>query len=258
MKKTKLLQLFAFGNKGTELLFNHDKDIPKPIEEPPEIPEVVPDEFLTEIPDEDFMDVPDESFFIEDDEPDTYPLDEPYDDIDDYSNVEASDMLHLESIPTDENLPERIIESEVLNNSTHVKASSRESNLSESEISEALTESISEASQTSESLTKSVSKVSQTSESFIESTSEASQTSESLIASTSETSQTHSSSAVNTQPIKTNKKLKPLPETISVKAPIKPHTVNKAKPKDDNYDTVAQAWITEHGFDIDKSKAFII
>lgn len=225
MKKTKLLQLFAFGKTGTALLFDHDNNTPKTIEAPPEILESVPDDLLTELPDEDFMDAPDDSFFI-DDEPEPYPIDDqPYNDInDDYSNVDASDILHLESISTDTESEQ--IESVVADNDKSTRGINTE--LSTETIS---TSDVNTSLSTSELTTNSLSE---------------------LYTNVSETV------SDNTQPIKTNKKLKPLPESISVKAPIKPHTVNKAKPKDDNYDTVAQAWITEHGFDIDKSKAFII
>lgn len=228
MKKTKLLQLFAFGEKGTTLLFNHDKDMPKAIEEPPEIIESVPDDLLTDIPDEDFMEIPDDSFFI-DDGPESYPIDnQPSDDIDeDYSNVDASDILHLESIPTDMDTEPEQMDSEVSDN------------IAES-TNETPTKASTESMFTSESITSlSTSELTEHASSEI-----FTRSSESVI--------------IDPQPIKTNKKLEPLPETISVKTPITPHTVNKTKPKDDKYDTVAQAWMTEHGFDVDKSKAFII
>ncbi len=65
MTKIKLLQKFALGEIGTNILLESKKT--KPTEDMLEydnIPDELPTEFLNDIPEE-FMDEPDESFFID-------------------------------------------------------------------------------------------------------------------------------------------------------------------------------------------------
>ena len=216
MKKTKLLELFAFGKIGTSILFAPIDDIPQAIEEPPEIPEQIPEDFLDEVP-ETFIDEPDESFFI-DDEPEQYHIDEEIDD--DYSDIDASDMLHLE--PVQQDIAESIDETDTSNTDEPVDSNDTQAVPIESEnIKSTETDTISHEVDDSNSSAESQNDI--------------------------------ISKQTNHVKHRTS-----LPKTISVKSPIRPHTVNKTKPQDDNYDTVAQNWIKEHGLDIDKSKAFII
>lgn len=210
MKKTKLLELFAFGKIGASILFASIDDIPQAIDEPPEIPESIPEDFLDDIPEE-FIDEPDESFFI-DDEPEQYHIDEEFDD--DYSDIDATDILHLE--PVQQDITEAIDEADIQ------QESDMQSEHTEPEdIKSTKTDTVSHEVD-------------------------------------DHNSSVESKNNIISKPTNHVKHRKSLPKAISVKSPIRPHTVNKTKPQDDNYDTVAQNWIKEHGFDIDKSKAFII
>ena len=212
MTKIKLLQKFALGEIGTNILLDNKKiELPND----PLIPthDNLPDDLLDEVPDE-FLDTPDESFFIDEIEPDvninTESL-ENIDDIpdynDDYTDIDASEILHMEP----NTIPD-IIEPDIPHHD--------------------MTTDLSEDSHNPNTIYIPFTNPVQT-----------------------HTSIKHGNTTADTKLQVTNISN---PEPISVKIPIQPHTVNKTKPRDDNYDTYASNWIKEHGFDKDKNKAFIL
>lgn len=211
MTKIKLLQTFALGEIGTNILLDNKKiELPDDLLVPTN--NNLPDELLDEIPDE-FLDAPDESFFIDDIEPDVdinteslANIDDIPDYNDDYPDIDASEMLHMEpnTIPDiAQNIPHHDTKKD-----------------------------LSEGSHKPNSIDIPFTNPVQT-----------------------HTSIEHDNTTSDTKLQVTNISN---PEPISVKIPIQPHTVNKTKPRDDNYDTYASNWIKEHGFDKDKNKAFIL
>lgn len=220
MTKIKLLQKFALGEIGTNLLLDTKKiESPKdmlrhadlPDELPNDLPDELPTELLNDIPEE-FMDEPDESFFIDEIDPDldintnSSNTNESLDDSNDYTDIDASEILHIEPpiVPDniDPDITQNIPQKELPDNKYTNTESPNEPfpNTLHTPIEHVIT--------------------------------------------TSNTKQ-------QVQTISSH-------EPISVKIPIQPHTVNKTKPRDDNYDTYASNWIKEHGFDKDKNKAFIL
>lgn len=212
MTKIKLLQKFALGEIGTNILLESKKT--KPTEDMlgyDGIPDELPTEFLNDIPEE-FMDEPDESFFIDEIEPDletninSSNLNESLDDSDDYADIDASEMLHIES-----NMEPKVIEQDITANVTQKELPNNKHTKSES-----------------------------------------------LNVPAPDTLNTPIEPVITISNAKPTVKNLSSNEPISVKIPIQPHTVNKTKPRDDNYDTYASNWIKEHGFDKDKNKAFMI
>lgn len=209
MTKIKLLQKFALGEIGTNILL--DKKIE--LLDDPLVPtnNNLPDELLDEIPDE-FLDAPDESFFIDEIEPDletninSSNLNESLDDSDDYADIDASEMLHIEP-----DIEPNVIEQDITSNVTQKELPDNKHTKSES-----------------------------------------------LNIPAPDTLNTPIEHVITTSDTKQQVKKISSNEPISVKIPIQPHTVNKTKPRDDNYDTYASNWIKEHGFDKDKNKAFMI
>lgn len=209
MTKIKLLQKFALGEIGTNILL--DKKIE--LLDDPLVPtnNNLPDELLDEIPDE-FLDAPDESFFIDEIEPDletninSSNLNESLDDSDDYADIDASEMLHIEP-----DIEPNVIEQDITSNVTQKELPDNKHTKSES-----------------------------------------------LNVPAPDTLNTPIEHVITTSDTKQQVKKISSNEPISVKIPIQPHTVNKTKPRDDNYDTYASNWIKEHGFDKDKNKAFMI
>jgi hypothetical protein len=212
MTKIKLLQKFALGEIGTNILLESKKT--KPTEDMlgyDDIPDELPTEFLNDIPEE-FMDEPDESFFIDEIEPDletninSSNLNESLDDSDDYADIDASEMLHIEP-----NMEPKVIEQDITANVTQKELPNNKHTKSES-----------------------------------------------LNVPAPDTLNTPIEPVITISNAKPTVKNLSNNEPISVKIPIQPHTVNKTKPRDDNYDTYASNWIKEHGFDKDKNKAFMI
>lgn len=211
MTKIKLLQKFALGEIGINILLESKKT--KPTEDMlgyDDIPDELPTEFLNDIPEE-FMDEPDESFFIDEIEPDletninSSNLNESLDDSDDYADIDASEMLHIEP-----NMEPKVIEQDITANVTQKELPNNKHTKSEINV---------------------------------------------PAPDTLNTPIEHVITISNAKPTVKNLSNN---EPISVKIPIQPHTVNKTKPRDDNYDTYASNWIKEHGFDKDKNKAFMI
>lgn len=212
MTKIKLLQKFALGEIGINILLESKKT--KPTEDMlgyDDIPDELPTEFLNDIPEE-FMDEPDESFFIDEIEPDletninSSNLNESLDDSDDYADIDASEMLHIEP-----NMEPKVIEQDITANVTQKELPNNKHTKSES-----------------------------------------------LNVPAPDTLNTPIEPVITISNAKPTVKNLSNNEPISVKIPIQPHTVNKTKPRDDNYDTYASNWIKEHGFDKDKNKAFMI
>lgn len=212
MTKIKLLQKFALGEIGINILLESKKT--KPTEDMlgyDDIPDELPTEFLNDIPEE-FMDEPDESFFIDEIEPDletninSSNLNESLDDSDDYADIDASEMLHIEP-----NMEPKVIEQDITANVTQKELPNNKHTKSES-----------------------------------------------LNVPAPDTLNTPIEPVITISNAKPTVKNLSSNEPISVKIPIQPHTVNKTKPRDDNYDTYASNWIKEHGFDKDKNKAFMI
>ena len=212
MTKIKLLQKFALGEIGTNILLESKKT--KPTEDMlghDDIPDELPTEFLNDVPEE-FMDEPDESFFIDEIEPDletninSSNLNESLDDSDDYADIDASEMLHIEP-----DIEPNVIEQNITSNVTQKELPNNKHTKSES-----------------------------------------------LNVPAPDTLNTPIEPVITISNAKPTVKNLSNNEPISVKIPIQPHTVNKTKPRDDNYDTYASNWIKEHGFDKDKTKAFMI
>ena len=212
MTKIKLLQKFALGEIGTNILLESKKTTPtENMLGHDDIPDELPTEFLNDIPEE-FMDEPDESFFIDEIEPDletninSSNLNESLDDSDDYADIDASEMLHIEP-----NIEPNVNEQDITSNVTQKELPDNKHTKSES-----------------------------------------------LNVPAPDTLNTPIEPAITISNAKPTVKNLSSNEPISVKIPIQPHTVNKTKPRDDNYDTYASNWIKEHGFDKDKNKAFIL
>jgi hypothetical protein len=212
MTKIKLLQKFALGEIGINILLESKKTkLTEDMLGYDDIPDELPTEFLNDIPEE-FMDEPDESFFIDEIEPDletninSSNLNESLDDSDDYADIDASEMLHIEP-----NMEPKVIEQDITANVTQKELPNNKHTKSES-----------------------------------------------LNVPAPDTLNTPIEPVITISNAKPTVKNLSNNEPISVKIPIQPHTVNKTKPRDDNYDTYASNWIKEHGFDKDKNKAFMI